>query len=365
MLGMFIGMMIAYAGGNTYIFIRGLQTLSGCSTGVKLLFSVIYWCLAGAMFLYFMTRNIDLPKWLAGTMFSVGSAWLIFTLYMVIALVVTDVAGLFLSSLRHGFVYALGFTLLLLLAGYCNYRHPKVVELNLTTDKHIEGGEMKIVAISDVHLGDGTGKKALQRYVRKINAQQPDLILIGGDLIDNSIKPVYGARMNEELEQLKATLGIYMVPGNHEYISGLEQCEEFLRLTDITLLRDSVATLPNGVQIIGRDDRSNKRRKTLENLIAQTDKSRPIVVIDHQPYKLAQADSLGVDLQFSGHTHHGQVWPISMITDRMFEQSHGYRKWSHAHIYVSSGLSLWGPPFRIGTNSDMAVIRLTSTQKTE
>ncbi|MBR3702421.1 MAG: metallophosphoesterase, partial [Alistipes sp.] len=74
--------------------------------------------------------------------------------------------------------------------------------------------------------------------------------------------------------------------------------------------------------------------------------------------QLEKADSLGVDFQFSGHTHRGQVFPLNLLTDHMFEQSHGYRHWSHAHIYVSSGLSLWGPPFRIGTHSDMAVIEV-------
>ena len=88
--------------------------------------------------------------------------------------------------------------------------------------------------------------------------------------------------------------------------------------------------------------------------------SMPVVVIDHQPYHLQQVDDAGVDLQFSGHTHHGQVWPISLLTDHIFEQSHGYRKWQNTHIFVSSGLSLWGPPFRIGTKSDMAVFRLKS-----
>ena len=81
---------------------------------------------------------------------------------------------------------------------------------------------------------------------------------------------------------------------------------------------------------------------------------------DHQPYDLAHADSLGIDLQISGHTHAGQIWPLTLIIDRMYEQGHGYRKWNHAHIYVSSGLSLWGPPFRIGSRSDLAVIDITS-----
>jgi predicted MPP superfamily phosphohydrolase len=82
-------------------------------------------------------------------------------------------------------------------------------------------------------------------------------------------------------------------------------------------------------------------------------------VLDHQPYHLAQADSLQVDLMICGHTHRGQVFPLNLMVDRMYEQSHGYRQWQHAHIWVSSGLSLWGPPFRIGTYSDLAVIEIS------
>ena len=151
-----------------------------------------------------------------------------------------------------------------------------------------------------------------------------------------------------------------MVPGNHEYISSIEECEEYLAKTPVTMLRDSVVTLPQGLQIVGRDDRSNSGRMSLEALLAKTDESKPVIVLDHQPYELALTDSLGADIQISGHTHAGQIWPLSILIDLMYEQAHGYRKWNHAHIYVSSGLSLWGPPFRIGTRSELGVIDLVS-----
>ena len=186
--------------------------------------------------------------------------------------------------------------------------------------------------------------------------------MIAGDLIDNSVVPLYTENMMEELSELKAPLGIYMVPGNHEYISGIKASARFIQDTPIQLLRDSVVTLPNGMQLIGRDDRSNTARRSLQELMAGIDKSNPIILLDHQPYKLTESEAAGVDLQFSGHTHRGQVWPMNWVTDHIYEQSHGYRQWGNSHIYVSSGLSLWGPPFRIGTESDMAVFHL-STKK--
>lgn len=348
--------MIAYTGGNIYLFIRSLQQMSGLPIWSKIVFGILFWVVALALFIAIGARNVDMPEVVARTLFRAGSAWMVFLLYMVLSLVAMDLLHLALPHF-NGFYYALGFTLCLLAYGNWNYHHPRMEKIEVEIEKPMDKS-LRIVAVSDIHLGYGTDKRALKRYVGMINEQQPDVILIGGDLIDNSLKPVREQRMEEELRELKAPMGIYMVRGNHEFISGAEECATFLAKTPITLLRDSVATLEGGVQIIGRDDRTNRHRKSLEQLIGKCDSSKPMIVIDHQPYHLAQADSLGVDFQFSGHTHRGQVFPLNLLTDRMFEQSHGYRRWSHAHIYVSSGLSLWGPPFRIGTHSDMAVIEI-------
>ena len=349
--------MIAYVGGNIYLFVRSLQQLSSLPILWKVVYGVVFWLVALALFVVLGARNMDVPEALARTMFGVGSAWMVFLLYMVLSLVVVDLVRFALPHF-NGYYYALGLTLCLLVYGYWNYRNPDVVNLDVEIEKPLEK-PLRIVAVSDVHLGYGTGKKMLQRYVELINEQHPDVVLIGGDLIDNSLKPVLEQKMEEELRELKAPLGVYMSMGNHEYISGAEQCVEFLKKTPIILLRDSVATLPCGVQIIGRDDRSSRGRKSLEQLVAECDSRKPIIVVDHQPYELSKADLLGVDFQFSGHTHRGQVFPINLLTDKMYEQSHGYRHWSHAHIFVSSGLALWGPKFRIGTNSDMVVITLS------
>ncbi len=358
MQSVFIVMMLAYAGGNAYIFIRAMQTLGSLPTVWRIGIGVLFWVAALSLFFAMWLRNTPTMSGMARVLFAAGSVWLVFTLYMVMALLVTDALHLIWPTWRGGFWAALCFTAALLLYGHINYLNPRRAELDLTVDKPIEGGEMKMVAISDVHLGYGTGKGQLRRYVEMINAQQADVILICGDLIDNSLVPLYAENMWEELNELDAPMGIYMVAGNHEYISGIDACEEFLGKTQVRLLRDTLVELPNGVTLVMRDDRSNIARRSLKSLLEQSDESKAVVVMDHQPYNLALADSLGVDLQVSGHTHHGQVWPASLLTDCLFEQSHGYRRWKNAHIYVSSGLSLWGPPFRIGTRSDMAVITL-------
>lgn len=356
---MFLSMITAYLCGNVYIFVRALQMLSGLSLGGKLALSLCYWLAAFSLVISLFARNIEMPEFLSRGLFSIGSAWLVFTLYMVLALLATDIVRIFLPALKpYGFGIALGCTVCLLAYGYFNYKNPDINRIDITLDKPLEGGPMKVVAISDVHLGNGTRKPQLQKFVKMINAEKPDLIVIGGDLIDNSLLPLYQQNMAEELRQLEAPMGIYLSPGNHEYISGMEECERFLKDTPIQLLRDTIVTLPNGLQILGRDDRSNRRRTPIADLMKKADATKPILLLDHQPYEVAKKDSLGIDIQFSGHTHHGQVWPLSLLVENMYEQSHGYRKWTNSHVYVSSGLSLWGPPFRIGTDSDMAVLTI-------
>lgn len=360
----FIILITVYLGGNTYIFYRGAQALSGLPGGIKISLAVLFWLAALSIIGTMLTRNIKMPVFLPHAMYEVGTGWLIFTLYMVLFLLAFDLLKLCRVPFNYGFILSLIFTVVLLGYGYYNYRHPKTNIINIALDKPLadDAKPVKIVAVSDLHLGNGTGKTALKRYVKMISEQNPDLILIAGDLIDNSVVPLYTENMMEELSELKAPLGIYMVPGNHEYISGIKASARFIQDTPIQLLRDSVVTLPNGMQLIGRDDRSNTARRSLQELMAGIDKSNPIILLDHQPYKLTESEAAGVDLQFSGHTHRGQVWPMNWVTDHIYEQSHGYRQWGNSHIYVSSGLSLWGPPFRIGTESDMAVFHL-STKK--
>lgn len=367
----FILLFILYLLGNLYIFLRGRQALREQSTGVKVLLTLVFWGCASLFFCTFIFRNAALPATFARTCQEVGTGWLVFTLYMVLLLVLFDVLRLFNLRFKYAFHVSLGLTLSLLAYGYYHYQHPEIRVINIVINKTVGAGDagdaktetgnkpLKVVAVSDIHLGYQTDKTMLKGYVDRINALHPDLILIGGDLIDNSVVPLQEERMEEELGQLQAPLGVYMVPGNHEYISGIDESIDFIRRTPITLLRDTVVTLPNGLQLIGRDDRHNRSRQSLKELTAGLDRKRPLILLDHQPYRLNETEQAGVDLQFSGHTHRGQVWPLSLVTDYMFELSYGHRQMGNTHIYVSSGLSLWGPPFRIGTDSEVVVFELT------
>ncbi len=363
---MLILILVCFLIGNAYIFIRALQTIKRAHWSVKVLFGIIYWILALQLFIVMALRHSNLPEFLSKTMFGIGTTWMVFVLYMTLALLCVDIIKrLFLRKLQHSFFIGLGITAVILTGGYINNLTPRVENIDIKLDKPLKG-TTTIVAVSDLHLGYGTGKEKLKKFVQMINEQKPDLIIIGGDLIDNSLIPLYNERMDEELRELKAPMGIYMAPGNHEYISGIDESYCFLERTPIKMFADSIITLSNGLQLILCDDkhkfREGKNTASLEHLIAKVDKERASFLVEHQPIQLSQIDEEQIDIVFCGHTHHGQIWPGNIVTDIIFEQSHGYRKWNHSHIVVSSGLSLWGPPIRIGTKSDMIVFKVSGKE---
>lgn len=361
----FIILILAYIVGNSYIYYKMFQILSSYSGGIKTLLTILYWIGALSVFASFITRDWKISTGFAHNLYELGNGWLIFTLYMVILLLLFDILKIFNIHVRYAFYYSLFITLCALSFGYYRFLNPSVKVINIPVSKSVESYQhpFRIVAISDVHLGNGMTLERLKDNIELINKQNPDLILIGGDLIDNGVKTLYDLNMSEELQKLKAPYGIYMVVGNHEYISDIKESEKFIATTPIRLLRDTTVTIMNAIELVGRDDRMNHNRKTLNTLMADVDRSKTVILLDHQPYDLQHAVSEGIDLQFSGHTHRGQVWPLSLLTDHMFEHSYGMKQFGDTHVYVSSGLSLWGPPFRIGTQNEIVVFNLIPVEK--
>lgn len=280
MIAGMVATLLLYFGANTYIFIRLLQALSAAPVAVRVAFAILFWIAAVALFVALAMRGVEGCEWLHRTLFAVGSVWLVFILYMTLATVVTDLLSLILPAFKCGVWYALGATVLLLTYGYLNYRNPHTETIEIQSDK-LQNCSLRVVAISDIHLGYGTTRKMLERYVERINSLQADVVLIVGDLIDNSVTPVRQASMGEVLSEIETTKGVYMVLGNHEYISGIDESLDYLRTTPIVVLCDSVTTLDSQVAIIGRDDRMNRRRKSLEELVAEVSDELFTIVLDH------------------------------------------------------------------------------------
>lgn len=317
-----------------------------------------------------LTFKDQLPIWLTSTCYTIATSWLVALVYLLLFNIIQDLVcltglvpkGTALKYTRDNwtsFIFVLGFIGLLMVAGYMKYRNKVRVPLEISINKTIgDTDSLKILAISDLHLGYTIGDKEFKKWVDIINSEQPDIVLIAGDIIDNGLRPVNAGKYAEYFRQINAPLGIYTCPGNHEYISNIAESQKFIESAGITLLQDSVQLVLNSFYIIGRDDLSNPNRKPLSELVKNLDQSKPIILLDHQPKNLNDAAENNIDLQLSGHTHRGQFWPISFITDLMFEKSHGYLKKENTNIYVSSGLGIWGGKFRIGTQSEYVVITM-------
>jgi len=123
-------------------------------------------------------------------------------------------------------------------------------------------------------------------------------------------------------------------------------------------LRDSVCLVDSSFYLIGRDDRTNTKRKSLKELVTGLNVNLPRILMDHQPYHLDEAEKNNIDFQISGHTHNGQFFPGNLFVKKIYELGYGYLKKGNSHFYVSSGLGIWGPQYRIGTESELVVIHL-------
>lgn len=362
---------------NYYIFVRGWQAFPEGSALRKIyLFSFLILSLA-----YIAGRLSEryLPPWAGSGMIWVGSYWLAAMLYFLMIVALLDAIRLLNHFLPFypNFItaqyviakqwiagIAIAVVGIVIALGSVNALNPKIRTIELTLPKkQAVLPSLNIVMASDIHLGTMVCQGRLKRIVDTINSLNPDVILLPGDVIDEDLAPVIRLNLGETLKKLKARFGIYAVTGNHEYIGGVEPAVNYLDAHGIQELRDSAVTIGGSICIVGREDISGnrargKKRKTLQEILATTQRTLPVILMDHQPFHLEEAEQAGVDLQISGHTHNGQMWPFNYITRKVYELDWGYLKKGNTHYYVSCGVGTWGPPVRIGNTPEIVDIRL-------
>ncbi len=356
-------MIILFLGANFYVFYR-IWMMIPHNIIARTVFVVLATGVLLSFFMFFFLSKV-FPLNILSVLYRIGTSWIFIFIYLLIIFLTLDLLRIthlvpvkpFMYHNWLGLGIMTGVVTLIMIGGYINYLHKKKISLEIVVDKqNTVNDSLKIVAISDMHLGHGTGSKEFKRWVELINREEPDLLLIAGDIIDNDCRPLYHQQMAEIFHSIKTKYGIYAAFGNHEYISNAPQSMKFLQDAGVVVLRDSAVLINDLVYILGRDDRSNHERKSIGELAGNLDKNKPVIMLDHQPYHLEDAEKNSIDLQISGHTHYGQVWPISWITNLMYEKSHGYLKKGNSHIYVTSGIGIWGGKFRIGSNSEYVVI---------
>lgn len=372
----FIFIFLIYGAVCFYVGFRGWQTLPNIKT-VKIVYLILI-ILLSLGYIVGVAFQRHIPLGVARVIEYVGSMWFIFLLYAFMAVVLIDIVRLFdhwfhflpagknfgIFNLQQ--IAALGVLAViaaLFTTGYHRFTHPKteIVDIYLPQKSSNEENVLNIALASDLHLGSIIREKTTRRFVEKINSLNPDIILLAGDAINSDLRTLKAQQLHIPLQEFDAPLGVYAVLGNHEYISGdVEEAMRFLRSAGIDVLRDAIEVVDHQLILIGRDDRTNPNRKSLRELTDQIDNynNLPVVVMDHQPYDLNNAVENNITLSLSGHTHNGQIWPITMVVKSMYELAHGYMKKGDTHFYVSSGLGIWGPPFRIGSQSEVVLIRL-------
>lgn len=253
-------------------------------------------------------------------------------------------------------------TLVLLVSflGYGTYNaySPVVRSYDININKDSASlNSLHIAMAADTHFGLLSGKNHAERLVKEINELNPDLILLPGDLFDDDVQPFLDQKIEQVLSKLHAPYGVYASLGNHDKHDGtMQELIEALERSDINVLYDETTDVQGLFSLIGRKDRIDKDRYPLDALMNGVDDSKPVILLDHEPYELDIAQQEGIDLMVSGHTHRGQVFPGNLITNAIFQNDWGHLQKEQLHSIVTSGFGFWGPPIRIGTRSEVVSI---------
>ena len=366
-----------YSAINYYIFARGWQALSGYPH-LRIFYTVIF-IFVSTSYIASKFLSAYLPGYFYDILVWVGSFWFAFFVYFLLSVFFIDILRLinfqfhfFPSFITNNIEHSKHITALVVFiivtlvvaGGYINTRNVIIKELPLTLPKKSGTiSDLNAVLVSDIHLSPVNDEKFLENMVGKINKLNPDIIFIAGDLVDEKASLLEKRNIGPALLKLKSKFGVYACTGNHEYINGGDACINYMKEFGIKVLLDTAAKIDNDFYIVGRNDRAMKQfngnhRKSLEEILTGVDKNYPLILLDHTPFGLDEAEKNGIDLQLSGHTHYGQLFPANYITKMIYEDSFGYLKKGNTQYYVSCGAGTWGPPVRTVSRSEIVHLKI-------
>ncbi len=358
-----------------YLHLRS-ALLTGKSRGAA---AAVMLLLFGAFLLAGLGRRF-LPFDFSAAAWRFGVWWFGFLFYAVLLLLLVDLVRAitwtvrrlspgrrdtgFPALRREGLLAVLLGVILLLFVGHLNARRPRVVERELRLAPSCGPVEnIDLMLVSDIHLGAMVNRRILRRVVGEAESLRPDLIVLAGDIIDRDARSLEDRRVRELLARFQAPLGVYAVTGNHEFITGVEEAVAGLSRLGIIFLRDRAVKLDDSFYLVGREDISGPRwggdSLPLDEILDGIERRCPVIVVDHQPRRIEEAAAAGADLVLSGHTHHGQLFPINLITSSIYPVSWGYGRMEETKIYVSSGAGTWGPPVRVGNTPEIVLLRIS------
>jgi len=268
-------------------------------------------------------------------------------------------------NLRRVRQYALVVVLLIttgiMAVGIYHFNHTRLHRYHVDIPARASGMDGVTIAMAaDLHLSEITRRHFVDQFVETMNAANPDLILLVGDLVESGRSTPALQAFEKQLSGMEAPLGVYAVEGNHEHYGG-NGGFDFIEDSGMKLLRDTAVVVERGFVLVGRKDRHVDNRASLRSLLKGVPDTLPRIVMDHQPYHLGDVARQDVDLQFSGHTHHGQLWPVNYITEAIYELSRGHKKIRNTHFFVTSGAQGWGPPVKTSSRSEIMLVEVSFT----
>ena len=367
---------------NFYVIKRMFQVIPLAPLPVKIVLIIVFISCAAS---YILSKTLlsTLNNWVYDWFALIGSYWFAVILYSFLLCLVYDIVRLLRyiiiaagrGSIRIPLpdgIIMLVFSIVVVIAiiTYGNYNlrdiKEKYYSFEISNSKH-ENETLRVFFFSDAHITSLNNGKMLRKILGLIEKNKPDLVLLGGDILDDKFANLERIGVGTLLQKFKAPLGVYAIPGNHEYISGYKEASNYLQSNGIPILRDSVVAINDLIQIIGRDDQSStrfwgKKRKTLDELFEGVDKNIPSILLDHQPFNLESVVRFSPAIQLSGHTHSGQMFPFNIVTKWIYELRDGYLRKGNTHFIVSSGVSGWGPPIRTGSDSEVIIIDIKFTK---
>ncbi len=353
---------------------RGHQAFAG---SFKPRYIVLYW----VVYLFFTFSFIIFQRmglgqgilgasvpWLGGY----SLAFIFYAFFIVVLIDLVRLADKWWSFIPHHIKHApakIGLSVLLIILGLMVYGtwnalHPVVTEYDISIEKDAgDAKELHAVMVSDLHLGAIVDEERLDRLVNQINERKPDIVFLVGDVIDGNIGPFVEHNMGATLARLNPRLGTYMVLGNHD---GMRQnIIPYMEEAGVAVLVDRYQLIDNSFYLVGRGNRGHFGESPgqggLQEVLAGVDMKRPVILMDHNPSNLEEAEQNSVDLQLSGHTHQGQLFPGNLITGNMYDIDWGYLQKGNLQVIVSNGFGTWGPPIRIGNKPEIVDIKIKFT----
>jgi len=355
----------------TYLFLNYLvgRRLFKSLNKLRNLNKKVYWggvILISSSFFIYQFLNKILPHLINEILAFISSYYLSFFLYLLIlfpiAFTLTKILKFKNKKVDLYLISIIIVTLIVFVGTYFGIS-PYVKKYDVQVNKPLKNGELRVALVSDIHLGELIGNDRLDKLVSEVNSLDADVVLIAGDLVDSSLAPVIEDNMLIKFKNIESKYGTYFATGNHDYFGGeASKLTKLATENNITVLRDNSILINDEFYIIGREDIVSERfssvRAPLDNIISNIDKTKISIVMDHNPENVKDSEENNIDLQVSGHTHGGQVFPGNIITNALFPIDYGYGKFGNTNVVVSSGFGTWGPLIRVGSRSEVVLITL-------